>query len=86
MARTIGATPRGTQVAVALEHVELATCLPYVLRTVDAYGRVDGTFDMEVGTGERNAGTGALEIRSAAWKPGGPLADDVLRADTATLA
>jgi type II secretion system protein N len=83
---TIGATPRATQVAVALEHVELAACLPYVLPRVDAYGRVDGTFDFEVGAGPASAGAGALEIRSASWKPGGPLGDEALRADAGALA
>jgi type II secretion system protein N len=81
----IGATPRATQLADGLEHVELAACLPYVIPQVDAHGRVDGTFDVEVGTGEPSASTGALEIRSASWKPGGPLGDEALRADIGTL-
>jgi len=82
---TIGADPRATPIKVALEHVELATCLPYVLPQADAYGRVDGTFDVEIGTGQASASTGALELRGASWKPGGPLEDAALRADAGTL-
>ena len=83
---TIGETPRASQLAVALEHVELAACLPYVLPQVDAYGRVEGRFDVEVGTGEPTASSGALDFRGASWRPGGPFEDESLRADAGALA
>ena len=83
---TIGASPRATPIEVALEYVELATCLSYVLPQVDAYGRVSGKFDVAFGGADPTASTGALELRSASWRPGGPLGDEALRADAGALA
>jgi hypothetical protein len=81
----IGAEARGTPITVGFEHVEIASCLPYVLPQIEAYGRVDGTLTIRLGSSDPNASTGALEIRGAAWKPGGPLDDVPLRADAASL-
>ena len=81
----IGVGPRGTTpVTVSLEDVELASCLPYVLPQVNAYGRVDGHISAVVGP-DRPASEGTLDLRAAAWKPGGPLDDVALRADAGTL-
>jgi type II secretion system protein N len=83
---TIGVEPRGTPIEVTLEHVEVATCLPYVFPHVEAYGRVDGTFSVRIADKDRNASTGALQLRGAAWKPGiGPLEDVTLHADAGAL-
>jgi type II secretion system protein N len=83
---TIDGSPGGTSVTAALEHVELATCLPYVFRDIEAYGRVDGPFEIRVGESGVTATTGALELRGASWTPGGFLEDTPLRADTGSLA
>lgn len=82
---TIGETPRATPVAMRFEHVELGSCLPYLFRQIDAYGRVDGTFSIDVGTTDPRTGKGALAIRGAAWTPGGPLEDTRLRADAGSV-
>ena len=82
---TVDGTPGGTPVAVKLEHVELGTCLPYLFRQIDAYGRVDGGFALDVGTAASRTSTGALQVRGAAWTPGGPLEDTRLRADAGAL-
>ena len=82
----IGVEPRGTPITVSLEHVEIASCLPYVLPQVEAYGRVDGRGHVVLGGPDRPASEGRLELRGAAWTPGGPLDDLPLRADAATLA
>src|SRR6185436_13867843 len=75
-----------TPIDVTLEHVELATCLPYVFPHVEIYGRVDGTFNVRLADKERNASTGALQLRGAAWKPGvGPLEDVTRHADAGAL-
>ena len=82
---TVEGTPQATPVSVKLEHVELGTCLPYVFRQIDAYGRVDGTFAIDVGTTDPRTSTGALQLRGAAWTPGGPFEDTRLRADAGSL-
>jgi type II secretion system protein N len=81
----VGVEPRRTPVTVAFEHVELGSCLPYVLRQVDAYGRLDGTVVVRVGTADPPISDGTLELRGAAWAPGGPLEDVRLRADAGTV-
>jgi type II secretion system protein N len=83
---TIDATPVGTSVKASLQHVELATLLPYVFRQIEAYGRVDGPFEILLGDAGVTATSGALELRGASWTPGGFLEDTPLRADTGNLA
>ena len=83
---TIGETPGAMPLAATLQNVELATCLAYVFPQVQAYGRVDGTFAVEVAdAGGATASKGALELKSASWTPGGPFEDTAFRADTASL-
>jgi type II secretion system protein N len=82
---TVGVEPRRTPVEVELEHVELATCLPYVLPQADAYGRLDGKLMVRVGTSDPPMSDGTLELRGAAWTPGGPLQDLRFRADAGTV-
>ena len=77
-----GASPAGSPIAVTLRNVELATCLPYAFSQVEAYGRIDGEFDVELAdTGHATASKGTLAITSASWTPGGPFEDDAFRAD-----
>ena len=83
----IGETPPGTPIVARLRNVELATCLPYAFPKVEAYGRVEGDFDVELGpAGSPTASKGTLALTSASWTPGGPLEDDALRIDTGSLA
>ena len=83
---SIGTAPAGTALAAMIQSVELATCLPYVFPQVQAYGRLDGTFDVDLADGGgATASKGALEIKSASWTPGGPFEDTAFRADTAAL-
>jgi type II secretion system protein N len=82
----IDADRQATPIAAELEDVDLASCLPYVLPRVDAYGRVSGRVNLRLDAVEPNASEGSLELRGAAWKPGGPLEDLPLRADGGTLA
>jgi len=82
---TIGVEPLRTPITVRLEHVEIGSCLPYVLRNVDAYGRLDGTASVRIGTTDPPISDGALELRGAAWTPGGPLGDVRLHADTGAV-
>jgi type II secretion system protein N len=83
----VGETPPGTPIVVTLRNVELATCLAYALPEVDAYGRLEGDFDVELGpAGAATASKGTLALTSASWTPGGPLEDDALRIDTGNLA
>jgi type II secretion system protein N len=81
-----GAAPAGSPIAVTLRNVELATCLPYAFPQVEAYGRIDGEFDVELAdTGGATASKGALTLTSASWTPGGPFEDTAFRADTGGL-
>ena len=82
---TVGVEPRRTPITVAFEHVELATCLPYVLKRVDAYGRLDGKLMVRIGAADPPMSDGTLELRGAAWTPGGPLRDLRFRADAGTV-
>ncbi len=82
----IGVEPRRTPIDVAFEHVELGSCLPYVLPQADAYGRLDGRLTVRVGPADPAMSDGALELRGAAWTPGGPLGDVRLHADAGTIA
>jgi type II secretion system protein N len=81
----IGAESRRTPVTVELEHVELGTCLPYVLPQADAYGRLDGTMTVRIAATDPPMSDGTLELRGAAWAPGGPLGDVRLHADAGTV-
>jgi type II secretion system protein N len=81
---TIGVERRATPIAVTLDNVELASCLTYV-RRVDAYGRVSGMVNARIETEDPYGSDGALDIRGAAWKPGGPLEDLPLRVDAGRL-
>ena len=60
----IGVEPRRTPITVSLEHVEIASCLPYVLPQVEANGRVDGRVRVVVGGSDRPASEGRLELTS----------------------
>jgi type II secretion system protein N len=81
----VGVDRDATPVAVTLDNVDLASCLGYVLSQVDAYGRVSGKLNVRFDTADPYAGDGSLDLRGAAWKPGGPLEDVALRADGGTL-
>jgi type II secretion system protein N len=82
----VGETPPGTPIVVTLRNVELATCLPYAFPKVEAYGRLEGDFDVELGpAGAATASKGTLALTSASWTPGGPLEDDAIRIDTGGL-
>jgi type II secretion system protein N len=81
----VGAEPRATPIEVSFEHVELAACLPFVMPQVQAYGRVDGTVRVRLGTVDPPQSDGVLQIRGAAWTPGGPLEGVPLRADAGAL-
>lgn len=82
----IGAERAATPIVVTLENVELAVCVPYVFRQWEGYGRVAGTIGMRlVGPQDVDASDGALELRGAGWRPGGPLEGALLRADSGTL-
>lgn len=74
-----------TVVAVGLENVELATCVPYLYPEVDVVGRVSGTVNVRYPPRDPVSGDAALEVRSFVLKPGGSLEDVVVRADAGTL-
>jgi len=81
---TTGESPSGKPITVVLRNIELATCLPYALPDVQAYGRLEGEMDFsEAGSG--TASKGALTITSASWTPGGPLEEDAIKADTGAI-
>jgi type II secretion system protein N len=84
IAARIGVERHATPVAITLDNVELASCLAYVQR-VDAYGRVSGTVNARIETDDPHGSDGTLDIRGAAWKPGGPLEDIPVRADAGRL-
>jgi len=81
----VGADGLATTVALTLENVELATCLPYVIGELDAYGRVDGTARLRYGGTDFASGDGAMVVRGAAWRPHGPFEDEAVKADMATV-
>jgi type II secretion system protein N len=82
----VGTEPGATPIAVTVTQVELASCLPYVLPALDASGRVDGGFTVRVGPPDPTRSMGALDVRGTRWKPGGPLGDLALHADTGRIA
>ena len=81
----VGVDGATTPVVVALDHVELASCLPYVMPRLDAYGRVTGTLSARLAPRDPPSGDGAVQLLGAGWAPGGPLEDTRLHADAATL-
>jgi type II secretion system protein N len=82
----IGVERAATPIVVTLQDVELAACVPYLLHQWQGYGRLAGTIGVQlVGPQDVAASDGALELRGAAWRPGGPFEDALLRADTGTL-
>jgi type II secretion system protein N len=81
---TTGESPSGRPITVVLRNVELATCLPYALPNIQAYGRLEGEMDFSDAAGG-TASNGALTITSASWTPGGPLEEDAIKADTGAI-
>lgn len=82
---TVGVERHVTPVALTLDNVDLGACLAWVAPQVDAYGRVTGTVNARIDTVDPHGGDGALDLRGAAWKPGGFLEDVPLRADAGRL-
>lgn len=74
-----------TPVEVEMRDVELAACAPYVFPRLDLYGRVTGSLRVRWPERDPAAGEGAIELRGAAWRPGGVFGDTALHADTGTV-
>jgi type II secretion system protein N len=81
----VGADGATTPLAVSFENVELGACLPYVAPQVAAYGRVSGVVHARVSDRDPATGDAAIEVRGAAWRPGGAFEQDALRIDAGTL-
>lgn len=81
----VGLDQATTVVAVELENVELAACVPYLYPELDVVGRVSGTVNVRYPPRDPVSGDAALDVRSFVLKPGGSLEDVVVRADAGRL-